>query len=163
MIAYKNYRDIRGDAAKPLSVATGIDEPSVNCPSGYLVEIREAQDHVRLSAHAPTYFREVLIYNDRRLEDTYIDNVAEQARKTVYSPDGVITTYQAPWSVRANGYMGEYKQTEKVEGQTKLTAAEWEKYDGVLMDAEVASSKQPFAPERTRRPSGPKPSGKPFG
>jgi len=151
MIAYDSYRDVRGEAAKPLSVAMGIDEPSGIAHTGYLVEIREAQDHVRLSAHAPTYFREVLIYNDRRLEDIYIDKVTEQARKTVFSPDGVITTYQAPWSVRANGYMGEYKQSEKLEGQTERTTAEWEKYDAVLMDAEVASSRQPFAPARKAR------------
>ncbi|MBJ7532934.1 hypothetical protein JDN40_02240, partial [Rhodomicrobium vannielii ATCC 17100] len=123
MIAYNSYRDVRGDAAKSLSVAMGIDEPSGIACTGYLVEIREARDHVRLSAHAPTYFREVLIFNDRRLEEIYIDTVAEQAHKTVYSPDGMITTYQAPWSVRANGYIGEYKQTEKVEGQTERATA----------------------------------------
>lgn len=163
MIAYDSYRDVRGEDAKPLSVAMGIDEQSGIAHTGYLVEIREAPDHIRLSAHASTYFREVEIYNDRRVEDHYIDTVAEKARKTVYNPDGVITTYEAPWSYRANGYMGEYKQIEKVVGQIERAAAEWEKYDAVLMDAEVASSRQPFAPERKKRSGGPKPTGKPFG
>lgn len=136
-MAYKGYTDVRGEAAKPFSVAMGIDEPSQFSHTGYLVEIRQADDHVRLSAHAATYAREVLIYNDRSLEIIDLDDLAKEARKTVMKPDGTVTSLTAPWSKASNGYMGAYKVTETQVGQVDRVNAEWEKYDNVLMGAEV--------------------------
>lgn len=138
IIAYDTYKDVRGDAAKPFSVAMGIDEPSQFSHTGYLVEIRETQDHVRLSAHATTYSREVLIYNNRSLEIIDLDTVAKEARKTVMKPDGEISVFTAPWNNRI-GYAGEEKLVESFQGQTARVSSEWEKYDSILTDAEVAS------------------------
>lgn len=95
-MTYKSYRDIRGKAAEDISVMLGIDEPSGIKNTGYLVEVRRTTDHFRISAHASTYFKEVLIHDNRKLEVIELDTVAREARKKIYDRDGSITSLKAP-------------------------------------------------------------------
>ena len=135
---YDNYTDVRGKKAKSLSIAMGIDEESGIAHTGYLVEIRKASDHFRLSAHATTYAKEVLIFNNRSIEVIELDTVAKEARKTIFdSKDGSISRLKAAWSVEANGYQSSYKEIEKLADQGKKVSAEWGKYDTILMKAKV--------------------------
>lgn len=125
-MVYKNYSNIGGDTAKTVSLAMGIDEPFGS------VEVREASDHSRLSAHGKKTFKEVLIFKDRSLEVISIDCIAEEAIKTRYdSEDGSITTSKAAWNNR-NGYKSDYVQIKKQTDQKEIVRSEWEKYNKLL-------------------------------
>lgn len=80
-MGYDSYNDIRGERAKEVSVLLGIDEPSGIAHTGYLVEVRKASDHFRLSAHAVTYSREALIFENGTLEVIDLDSVAQESKK----------------------------------------------------------------------------------
>ena len=130
---YKDYKDIRGKKAKPIAEAMGVDEVSGIKGAEHLVEIRNAEDHLRLSAHSAVYFKEVLLYRDGSLE---VIEVVE-ARKTIFQNDGDVVSLVAPWSRAANGYMGDYKETNRVNDNGVRRSAEHQRYVQALIDAEL--------------------------
>ena len=138
---YNRYKDIRGEAAKEFSHALGIDGPSSIPDTGYLVEIRTASDHFRLSAHGQMLSREALIYKNGSLTVIELDDDAGEARKTVYDKgSGTITSLRARWSVKANGYQSDYEQVEELTGKQEAIDSEWRRLNDVLTLACVAAN-----------------------
>ena len=136
---YNSYKDVRGKDAKDIATAMGVDGGLGSTTNSFsLIEVREAADHVRLSAHANKKFTEVLIFNDRSLEVIRIDTVANRALKTLYdAKGGSVTTLQADWSQAGNGYQSSYEEISKLTGAQNIVDAEWEKFDTLLMQAEI--------------------------
>ena len=134
---YKDYKDIRGKKAKPIAEAMGVDEVSGIKGAEHLVEIRNAEDHLRLSAHSAVYFKEVLLYRDGSLEVIEVVEAKREARKIIFQNDGDVVSLVAPWSRAANGYMGDYKETNRVNDNGVRRSAEHQRYVQALIDAEL--------------------------
>ncbi len=132
---YMSYHDVRGKQAEAMSVAMGIDEESGIKHTGYLVELRESPSHTRISAHASTYAKEVLVYSDKSVITIELDRVKKEAVQTVYSPNGDIEVLKAGWSYEQNGYHGPYERESLTSGNQTECQAQWEKYEGLIDQA----------------------------
>ena len=145
---YYSYKDVRGDLAKDMSVAMGIDEESGIKHTGYLVELRESPSHTRISAHATTYAREVLVYSDQSVITIDLDRVKKEAVQTVYSPNGDVEVLKTGWSYEANGHHGPYKRVSLSSGHEAECKAEWEKYETLIQRASELSTTSRATPPR---------------
>lgn len=129
---YTSYRDVRGELAREVSVAMGIDEESEIKHTGHLVELRESPSHTRISAHAATYAKEVMVYSDKSVIEIELDRVKKEAVQTVYSPNGDIEVLKTGWSYEQNGYHDEYKSVSIENGKQDVCEAKWRQYEGLI-------------------------------
>jgi len=133
--AYSSYDDVRGDAAKEISVAMGVEEQSSIARTGHLIEIRGSTDHTRISAHGTSHSREVMVYPDHSVITLDLYPAKEEAIQTVYSPNGDIEILKAGWSYQQNGYHGPYEKVSLTSGNEEECKAQADKYEKLIDQA----------------------------
>tara|TARA_Y100000815_G_scaffold256378_2_gene263966 strand:- start:124 stop:651 length:528 start_codon:yes stop_codon:yes gene_type:complete len=136
---YHSCEDLRGKQARQASVAMGIDEESGLDDTGYLVEVRRAGDHVRISAHAASYAKETLLFDNGSVIEIELDSVRQEARQTVFSRNGDIEQLVAGWSYQRNGFHGPYERISLETDRIDEYEAKWSQYEGVIISAEELS------------------------
>lgn len=135
--SYLSYEDVRGEKAEAISSAMGIKDKLGLKHTAHLIELRHAEDHIRISAHGKNHFQEVMVFQDTSVIVLDIDIENKEGIQTVYSPNGDIEVLMAGWDEAKSGYSTGYTSFSLRNNCHTECLGQWQKYEKLIFSSKA--------------------------